>query len=171
MAVASGQNNVALTLIPAGSVGPVPALNGSTLRYEDMGAANGGVARDTFIAGTFVDIYNKTISGGGLLYGFDFGLEGPDQWYFRLIIDGVDLWFGATGIYTADMESSNIYGIDKAGGATRPYVLGFSREGNIFRYQGPGGYPIAFTSSIVIKAKTETLLLNKRFRGGFLVRS
>ncbi len=146
------------------------SLNGSTLSYEEMNASNGGVARDTFIAGTFVDVYNKTVSGGGLLHGFTFGLEGPDQWYFRLLIDSVDVWFGTTGIYTADMESGNIYGIDK-GTPTRPYVLGFGRDGNTFRFHGPGGHPIAFTSNVTIKAKTETLLLNKRFRGGFLARS
>lgn len=165
MAVAGFANNPSITLIPAGSVGPVPAL-ASSLVYVEMNALTGGVARDTNIGTTYTNIYSY--SGAGLFFGFNVGLETPDTWWFRLVIDGNEVFMGTTGIYTADMESANLYGIDKAGGNTRPYVLGFSRETNQIRWNGPNGYPVSFASSIVIKAKNDT---SKKFRAGFAVRS
>lgn len=165
MAVGQFAPNPVLNLIPAGSVGPVPALAPS-LTYEDLNVANGGVARDTNIGTSYTVVYSKTTSG--LFFGFNCGLETPDTWWFRLTIDSNEIFMGTTGIYTSDMEGGNLYGIDKAGGNTRPYVLGFSREQNAIRWNPPSGYPISFTTNVTIRVKNDT---SKKFRGGFAVRS
>lgn len=157
-ATASGRLKVDIV----GGLSIIPSTP-STIVYEDMNATTGGVARDTFISSSFVDIYSYT--GSGSFYGFNATFETPDQWFLRLVVDGNDVLMGSTGISTAELEDVALYNIKKGEGPTRPPVLGIARDANSFIFQLPN--PITFTTSISVKAKS---VASKRFRAGFVTR-
>lgn len=167
MAIASASKDTSSSLIPPGSVGPVPALS-ANLRYEDMNPSVGGVARDTSIGGSFTDIYSVT--GAGLFFGFLLTCENMfDDWLVRLIIDGSEI-FDSSGISTKDIEKSDLYGYDKGGDDDMAKHIGFTINDDTLRFEGPMDYPIAYTSSVVIKIKYNKSG-SKKFKAGLALRT
>jgi len=139
---------------PGGGSGGPPAYS-KKLRYRDMNAGTGGVARDTAIGSTFTDIFSR--SGSGLVIGFLATLEklgGPDEWFIRLVIDSEDI-FGASGISTEDMRKKMIYGYFKGASAHDDHgFMGLNIEDkDTFRWNGPLDYPITYLTSFVVKVK------------------
>lgn len=145
--------------IPAGAIGPVPAIS-PTFKYEDMNASVGGVARDTAILTTFTNLYS--VLGSGLFFGFLVTLETFADWTIRFTIDGNQNFFGTAGVPMTDITGGNLYNYADAG----PLVLGLRRDSNTLFFQLD--YPVAYATSIVIQGKTAG---SKRFRAGFAIRS
>lgn len=166
MAVTSYGSNTSLTLLPPGSVGPVPALK-PNLIYEDLGPSVGGVSRDTNIGTSFTNVYS--VNGAGLFFGFLLTLENmEDDWFIRLIIDGNEI-FGSSGISTKDLEKNDRYGYDKGGDDDGPFMLGFDIHDKTVRWQGIMDYPIAYESTVEIKIRYKSS--SKKFKAGLAART
>jgi hypothetical protein len=145
----------------SGSTG-VQALN-KDLRYEQMDASNGGVARGTGIAGTWTDIYSVT--GSGILMGFRAGLSSIAEWYVRLVIDTEEIFFDTTGISMADVTAGAVWDFPDKG----QWNLGFRRTGDQILWHAPHHIGMQYDSSIVIKARKDGG--TKNFIAGFVARS
>jgi hypothetical protein len=133
------------------------------LRYVDMNASNGGVARDTLISTTFTSIFSYT--GSGYFVGFNLCLEDKTNWYIRLIVDGEDIFIGSTGIFTGDLTGKNIYGWETGDAFDGPNI-GWDANDETILYQSPIGYPIRFDTSITLQVKHQSA--SKKFRAGLL---
>lgn len=168
MAIASGQEDTAGSLIPPGSVGPVPAI-APTYITEDMNASTGGVARETSIGGTWENVYSVT--GSGLFFGFLVTLEDEKKWRIRFIVDGNEI-FGANGIKTDDLDDKDIYGYNFHNIDDRGYDFhqGISLGEKTVAVQGPLGYPISYESSVVVKLIKDSGG-SKKFRAGLATRT
>ena len=166
MAVTGYGSNTSLTLLPPGSVGPVPALN-PNLTFEDLNPSVGGVNRGTNIGSSFTDVYSVT--GQGLFFGFLLTLENmEDEWFIRLLVDENEI-FGGAGISTKDLEKNDRYGYDKGGDDDGPFMLGFDIHDKTVRWQSIMNYPIAYASSVEIKIRYKSS--SKKFKAGLAVRT
>ena len=144
---------------------PFPSMTNKVM-WDDMNATTGGVARDTLIGSTFTNVYSH--SGSGFLFGFLITLEEEKKWAIQLNVDGVDLFIGAGGILTNDLDNDNIYGFkfkidDKASEQT---TLGFSLKKNTVFFET--SHPIRFTSNVTIKVKKADGG-DKKFRAGLVM--
>lgn len=142
------------------------------LRYIDMNATTGGVARGTSItvASGWVDVFNYT--GSGSLVSLVLNLEGTSDWRVRVQVDGEDL-FGSTGILTNDLTSDTLYDLDGSGKSAEE-GLGFSHgvfigSHNTFHWRGPMENPVAYASSVVVEVARNTGAAAKNFRAGLIV--
>lgn len=146
------------------SGGVVPTWS-TSLRYEDINASVGGVARDTAIGGTYVDIYNQT--GSGDFVGFLVTMENTfDDWDIKLIVDSTTIF----ELCTADIAGGLLYGYDGGGDDSLIPHLGISNHSNTLRWKGPSGYPMKYTSSIQIQMRY-TKAGTKKFKAGLLLRT
>jgi hypothetical protein len=137
----------------------------TNVRYEDMNSGAGGIARDTAVGGTYVDIYNQT--GSGFVMGYLVTLEGAfDIWDLRLSIDGDFIY----EVNTKDLNDPSIYGFDKGGSDDLQTVLGFSVHNTTIRWTPPLKNPISYNSSIRLEARY-TKGGSKKFRAGLIVRT
>jgi hypothetical protein len=147
----------------AGVAADCPSIP-SSLIYDDMDVASGGVARASSISTTFVTVYSYT--GQGMFYGFDIGLAGGlfggNLWILQCTVDGNNI-FGANGIATNDIGNNSLYGYAVG---QFPF-LGITTQTNNVTFQWP--YPIAFNSSIKIQVKKTTG--SAAFNAGFVLRS
>lgn len=138
------------------------------IRYDDMNASTGGVARETAITNSWTTVYSYT--GVGKLIGFQLMLESvPTDWYIQVILDSsVEVFMGSTGIFTTDMFTTNIYDISP-GGAFTGNVLGFTltdHDGIVWVPPVSSGI-IPFASKVEIKVK-RAVAGTKKFRAGFV---
>lgn len=155
---------VEVVLAPGGNI--IPTL-GTGLKYEDMNSSNGGINRGTSVGSTFTTLYNKT--GDGILLGFLVTLEKPDEnWFLRLILDGVDV-FGATGVSLQDLRDKDIYGYNSDPGKPLPEWIGFDIRENTLRYEGPNNLPLRYLSSVEIQLRKTGGA--KKFRAGLVTRT
>lgn len=141
----------------------------SKIRYIDMNASSGGVARGTVItlSDGEVDVFNKQFCG--MFYGFNLTLQDmTTQWYLKIYIDGYNILEGidpSLGFATLDIENSNLYGIDN--NRNSAFTLGIMLETNTIRFVGIDGNPIAVSDSLRISvSRVENNI--KRFRAGFV---
>ena len=149
-----------------GSGGSVGSWS-TNVRYEDMNASTGGVARGTSIGSTYTSVYSRT--GEGLLIGFVLTLENTfDEWQVRLTVDGTEIIFE---VNTKDLIDNNTYGYDAGGGDDElTTFLGFNVHDKTFRWQGPLNIPVSYSSSV----KVEVRYIkggSKAFRGGLVART
>lgn len=157
-------NRLNVDTIITPSPGSVPSVS-SKLRYNDMNATTGGVARETLIAGTFTQIYSYT--GSGLLLGMVLNLENKDKWYIRLMVDGEEV-FGSAGLFTLDMVDDKVYDLDDGGSplSTSEGRLGISMEEHArFVWTPPSGFPIRYTSSIKVYVRRSDGASKKLYAG------
>lgn len=131
------------------------------IKWFDMNATYGGVARDTVIGTTFTNIFSFT--GSGYLVGFNLTLEDKLKWYFSLVIDGENV-FDTNGISTDDLGSKVIYGWEPADINDQQNTGFFFRDETI-RFESPL-HAIRFETSIVIKIKH--FVGGKKFRAGLI---
>lgn len=133
------------------------------LKYYDMNASSGGVARETLIATTFTNLFSYT--GSGLFIGFRLTMEDKNNFLIRLIIDGEDVFIGSTGIDLTDVSGKNLYGWEWADVADDASI-GMDANDETFSFTSPLSYPIGFSSSAVIQAKHRSG--SKKFRAGLV---
>ena len=146
--------------------------SGNTIRYEDMNASTGGVARETSItvAAGWTPIYSYT--GSGKFHGFNLMLESPDSdWYIRIVLDStIDVLMGSTGIFTTDMFGNTLYDLSPGGAFGGSSNIGITiTDHNAIQLVPPANLFITFSSLLEIKVKRVNTA--KKFRAGFVIRS
>lgn len=143
---------------------PTVALGyrGSAMRFMDMNAANGGVARGTAINSTvnYTTVFN--ISGSGTLFSFLVTLEGNllggDPFNVKLEIDGTEVFV----INTDDIGTNTIYNLMTTGNED---TMGMSLNTNVFRFAAPRSGGFTYSSSIKVSIK-KAAGGSKLFRAG-----
>lgn len=138
------------------------------LRYDDMNASTGGVARATSVLNSaWTRVYSYT--GSGLMVGFLITLENSDSWQVRLVVDGEEI-LGANGILTDDLLGDQIYDMDTSGKAIPELDANFGLfMGTHDRFMCSMPIPIGFSTSVNIYLKRITGAASKRFRAGLAV--
>lgn len=163
-AKASGENAVhVITELSSVASGAIPAVD-NKLRFEDINATSGdgvGKARDATVGATFETIWKFT--GDGLLFSWNMTLESPDQWSIRMIIDGVDIIVGATGVSITDIMNSSVYNLKSSNGVAYEFI-GLYMESDTIFWNGPNGLPINYATSFEIQAIGN----GKKFKAGFV---
>lgn len=135
-----------------------PSFDVSNLYYEDMNAANGGIARDTTLPSSFTTLYSY--SGAGSLIGFLINFNRDDDIYIRLIVDGSYPFFGTAGIFIGDLSENDIYDIKDLD--PQP-ALGLRLHDNCLTVELK--YLIRYSSSVLIQARSTS---NRKFEAGFV---
>jgi hypothetical protein len=136
------------------------------MRYDDMNAGSGGVARGTSIVQDAAETTVYSYSGSGLFFGFQMKMQNastpPNDWEIFLSIDSNNI-FGTGGISTIDMTS--VYNID----ATGPHqfdTLGVDIKGDSVYFETTHLSPIKYETNVTIKVKKTGSGGNKTFDGG-----
>lgn len=147
--------NLTTAIAPGASI--VPTL-GTALRYDDMNAGTGGIARGTSI--TAASGWNKVYeySGTGLLMGVKQTLEdltGTDTnyWRVRFVIDGSEI-FGASGISCRDMTASSLYNWN-TGTTPSPTWAGLNIVQDTITWDSPNNLPVTFTSNVKVYVRRQ----------------
>lgn len=137
------------------------------LRYVDMNASSGGVARNTSITTTFVTIFSY--SGTGYLAGVLLNVETNTKWKFKIIVDGQEL-FTSGGMLADDITGDTVYDLDDPTEANFA-LLGISKgQHDRFVFISPLGIPIRYNASVVVQvARTDAT--TKRFQAGLVILS
>jgi len=141
--------------------GTLPSAFSNKLRYVDMNAASGGVARVTAITTTFVTLFYY--SGTGLFGGFVLTLDtAPGTWLVELEIDSNPIFNG--GILLSDVDATTVYNFNGAG-SWEPDFIGMEFRTETFRWAPL--YPITF--GIDVRVKTRKTSGTSNFLAGLAV--
>lgn len=139
------------------------------LRYVDMNASNGGIARGTSVTNAaFVDVFSY--SGSGYLVSFSITLETGADWDIRLVVDSNEIFLSSSGIPMNDLTSDNVHDMDGSGKSINENFadMGFYIGAHdIFRWSSPR-IPIKYTTSVVVKVKRSGATAAKLFRAGLV---
>jgi len=136
------------------------------LRYVDMNAGNGGVARGTVLttAETNVFLYNGT----GIVFWFLLNVKSAkDDWLFKFYVDNETI-FDTTGLLSNDLKDNGVYDLDHNHDEEAALLgLRFGKREKLI-WMGPGGYGIAYNSSVRITVARISGKPNKAFTGGLV---
>ena len=125
------------------------------LRYDDMNAGTGGVARGTNIVNAAAATTVYSYSGSGSIIGFFINLEGSSSsshvWQINLLVDGDEI-FNSTGIVTPDLIAQAVYDLNTAG-SREPSQLGLEMVGTGITFSTSPVFPIKYDSSVTIKVQ------------------
>lgn len=157
------------TVIDTVAISSISAPTTSTkLRYVDMNASSGGIARSTAVVPT-ADVTLFSYSGSGLLYGFSLGIEtASSNWRIKLTVDGEEI-FGTTGILTDDLNNGTLYDLKLGQNIVATIGINVGIEANQFKWSAPLSFPVKYTSSVVIKVSR--VALTKNFNAGLIILS
>lgn len=150
-------------LVPTG----VSALN-SKLRYLDMNATNGGVARNTIIDSNWTNVFSYT--GNGYFLFFLCNFETSTDWEIRFLIDGEEIFF-PNGFLGNDLQDDAIYDQDPSGKGASDIdgdIGVFWGTHDVFSFHAPMGLPIYYASSVVVKVRRTPTKATKKFRAGLI---
>lgn len=151
------------------SDGSIPTV-GKYLRYVDMNASVGGVARNTTVTNAaWIKLYDYT--GSGLMFSMVLNVEDKNNWLIRMVVDGEEV-FSAAGFPTSDLVSDTAYDLDDAGSPLSPVEgnIGLSLEDHDrFVWVCPNSFPIRYESSVQIYVRRAAGQASKRFNAGLLV--
>lgn len=138
----------------------VPSI--SKLYYDDMNAANGGVARGTAVSTSYTTIYNR--SGSGHIFGYSVSFEGnivgADEFILKFTVDSLVV----AEISTADIGTNAIYAAGSDGDAA---IWGFQTANNNVMFKTPGSGGLRYNSTVQIQIKKASGS-NKQFRAGII---
>lgn len=163
-----GKKRLCVDTVSTSAGALIPTLT-SKLRYLDMNASNGGVARGTVVTNSaWVTVYSFT--GSGIIHGWDVNIETKDSWQIRFVVDGEEV-FGTNGIYTADMVGDTLWDLDSQ---PENIIENYSGLGIHFGAHdkilwGFDGIPMKFNSSAKIMIKRTTAAPSKKFHAGLMV--
>ena len=133
----------------------------TSLKYIDMNASVGGVARGTNIGTTFVDVYSG--SGAGVILGFLVTMEnGESNWRIRLEVDSIEVF----DVDVEDFEDDQVYNYKVGNLNTLTRSLGFNYRNKTLFWEAPSQFPLCFTSTVVVQARRTSG--NKKFRAGLI---
>jgi hypothetical protein len=136
------------------------------LRYVDMNASNGGIARGTSIATstTWHTIFNY--SGSGFLAAFLINVETFTGWEFRLVVDSETIFT----LSDNDMTSDSIYDLDDVTDSNQAFI-GLSKGAHDrFIWHSPLSAPVYYSSNITIQIRRPTAPA-KKFQAGLVILS
>jgi hypothetical protein len=134
------------------------------LRYEDMNASTGGIARGTNVTGAaFTTLYSY--NGTGYIAGILINVETFTDWEFRLEVDG-DVIYSLT---TTDLTTDTLYDVDDITDVNQAY-LGLSKSSHDrFVWHSPLGSPLYYGSNVTVKLKKTAG--SKKFQAGLIILS
>ena len=136
------------------------------LRYMDMNASSGGIARGTSIAtsATWTTIYSY--SGSGFIAGLLINVETFTGWEFKLLVDGETIF----DFLDSDLSGDTIYDVDDIGDFNQA-TLGISKGSHDrFIFHSPLSSPIYYTSSVTVQIRRPTAGA-KKFQAGLMIMS
>lgn len=134
------------------------------LRYDDMNATTGGVARGTNISGAnFTTLYSY--SGTGFLAGIIINVETFADWTFQLEVDGEVIFT----FLASDLTGDSLYDVDDISDFNKAF-LGVSKGAHdTFVWHPPLNAPMYYGSTVVVKLKKAGGA--KKFQAGLVVLS
>lgn len=136
------------------------------LRYIDMNASNGGVARGTGITTTWTNIYSY--SGSGYIAGWMVNTESFTDWKIRFIVDGEEI-FDSNGLLFGDITNDAIYDLDDVTDVNQAF-LGVSKGSHDrLVFSAPLNRPILYKTSVEIKLARVSG--SKKFQAGLIILS
>lgn len=143
-----------------------PSAFSKKLRFRDMNATTGGVARGTVVTAlAWTTLFSR--SGSGLFTGLTVnGSTMTSNWLFRFLVDGEEI-FPSTGMPTSDMNSLNIYNLGTTTTNTTTQGLNIAVNSSSFFFTSPAYAPIIYGASLSILARTATG--TKTFNAGLIV--
>lgn len=138
----------------AGSI-TFPSIDPSQYRFEEMSKT-----RDTALSTSFETLYSY--SGSGFLESFTVNFDNDSEVRVKLTVDGNNLFLlSGTDLYLKDLKDNNVYDVKDVSNATT--VAGFGLHDNALRFEPR--YPISFSTSVLIEARTTT---SKKYKAGFV---
>ncbi len=147
--------------------GSIPSTN-HNLRYDDMNASTGGVARGTIVPITgWTQVYSYT--GTGIVFSFLLNIEEKSSWRVRLVVDGHEI-FGSNGMLMGDLVSDTAYDLDDAGSplSSNEGNFGLSlEEHDRFVWNCPNSFPIRFDTSVQLLV--QRISTTKKFQAGLII--
>jgi len=138
------------------------------LRYNDMNASTGGVARGTTIIAdnNWIKLYEYI--GSGLFTGISLGIATANsKWNIRLVLDSTEEIFGSNGLLTDDVD--NFYGLAVGTQNVITTGLNIGTNASFFFASSPTYHPTRFTSKIQLFVRREVGTGNKLFNAGLIV--
>lgn len=140
------------------------------LRYDDMNASTGGVARGTLIVDGAAATTVYSYTGSGLVAGFFVNLEASSstshKWQINFVVDGEEI-FGSSGIVTTDLIDQAIYDFNTAG-SREPSALGIEMVGTGITFSTSPFFPLKYDSSVQVKL-TKVSGGSRNFNAGFMI--
>jgi len=155
--------------VDTGLTGPSGSLTLATskkLRYVDMNATTGGVARGTILTTTETTLFEYI--GTGLVFAFLVNLEEKKDWIIRFKIDGEAI-FTSSGLLVSDLESNRAYDLDHNHDEEAELVGIRLGKHTKFIWSGPLEFPIRYDQSVKITIQRVSGKPNKKFTGGFII--
>ena len=147
---------------PISAITSVPAWS-KKLRYVDMNASSGGVARDTVISTTYTTVFSY--SGSGYVAGFLLSVETFTGWTFKLTIDSEIIF----EIPAEDITTDKLYDMDDVSDLGQA-ALGLSKGSHDrLLFHGPQNAPLYYESSVAIAIKKSGA--SRKFQAGLIVLS
>lgn len=136
------------------------------LRYVDMNASNGGIARATSIATSANWTTVFSYSGSGFLAGFLVNVETFTGWEFRLVVDGDTILSMSDGDFSGDA----VYDFDDITDVNQA-ILGLSKGSHDrFLFHPPMNSPIYYSTSVQVQIRRPTAGA-KKFQAGLMILS
>lgn len=148
--------------LPSSNTSTVPSWS-KKLRYDDMNASTGGVARGTSIAtsANWTTVYSY--SGSGFLAGWILNMETFTGWEFQMVVDGEVLF----QMIDTDITGDTIYDFDDFADD----MLGITKGSHDrLIYHPPMNSPIYYATSVQIKIRRPTAGA-KKFQAGLIILS
>lgn len=150
---------------PSSATTTVPSWS-SSLRYDDMNAGSGGVARGSSIpnSASWTTLYSY--SGSGYVAGAIINVETfATGWEFRLVIDGQQIF----SLLDTDMAGDAIYDVDDVSDVNQAF-LGLSKGSHDrFVWHSPMNAPVYYSASVSVQIRRQAGA--KKFQAGLIVLS
>lgn len=163
-----GKRRLCVDTVSTSAGALIPTLT-SRLRYLDMNAANGGIARGTVVTNaSWSTVYSYT--GSGIIHGWNLNIETKDSWQVRFVVDEEEV-FNTNGIFTDDMISDVAWDLDSYVDDKNEDYSGLGIHFGIHEkiMWGFDGIPLRFNSSAKIMIRRITNASNKKFNAGLIV--
>lgn len=138
----------------------------SKLRYIDMNAAGGGVARGTSIPNSAAWTTLYSYSGSGFIGGFICNVETfATGWEFRLIVDGDTIF----QLLDTDLSGDAIYDVDDVTDVNQAF-FGISKGSHDrFLWHPPMFSPLYFSTTVQVQLRRQAGA--KKFQAGLIALS
>lgn len=157
-----GNMGDALKVTYAGSNNSNTTFWSKYLRYDDMNASNGGVARGTTISGEgYTTVYSY--NGYGYISGLVLNVETFSGWTFRLQVDSNTIF----EFVDTDLTTDTLYDMDDATDANQAEI-GISKSSHDrFVWHSPLNIPLQYSSNVTVSVKRSGGA--KKFQAGLII--
>lgn len=136
------------------------------LRYVDMNASNGGIARGTSIATSANWTTIFSYSGSGFIAGLIINFETFTGWEMRLTVDSDEIF----SFSDSDLTSDVVYDVDDVADLNQAYIGISKGSHDRFLWHSPLASPTYYASTVVVQIRRPTAGA-KKFQAGLIVLS